>query len=200
VDTLARAAAAAPDGALARAPFRRARVLPALFAALAIPARGWCCTEAVRLPPPQRDEADATAGAAAISGVHRAFIEHCGQCHGSANTAPPNFLAGDEAQVRRGIRHCAQRIHFRLAMWERAGHEQAKTPMPPASALQARGVTPQDWRAGAALVSLQAHVRALLDREPGAAADNADALLRVDYARLRSCLPDAAGTRSTATR
>jgi hypothetical protein len=200
VDTLTGAAAADPDGALARAPFRRARVLPALFEALAIPARGWCCTETARLPPPQRDETDATASAAIISGVHRAFIEHCGQCHGSANASPPNFLAGDAAQVRRGIGHCAQRIHFRLAMWERAGHAQAKTPMPPASALQARGITVQDWRAGTALVSLKAHVRELLDREPGTAADHADALLRMDYARLRSCLPDAAGTRSTATR
>lgn len=200
VSTLARAASAEPDGPLAQAPFRRARVLPALFAAIEIPARDWCCTGTARLPPPRREETEFTAGATAMNGVNRTFVEHCGQCHRGEDTSPPNFLAGDEAQVRRGIRHCAQRIHFRLAMWERAGHEQPKTPMPPASALQARGGTPQDWRAGAPLVSLKAHVRALLDQEPGAAADHADALLHVDYARLRSCLPDDAGTRSTVTR
>ncbi len=164
--------------------FRRARLMPALLAGLGVATDAWCCLDVTSLPPPATAARMNTAAA-----PHVGFDRYCGQCHLSAERAPPNFLAGDADAVETKLRHCAPRIFVRLSMWRSESRSRAKTPMPPEVALHRFQLTENAWRDGDALADLIKSVSDRLRAETGRAPD-IDALLRGGYERLRACLPD----------
>ena len=52
----------------------------------------------------------------ATRGVLAGFHTWCAACHLSADSVPPNFLAGPAGELEARIRQCAPRIYIRLAM------------------------------------------------------------------------------------
>ncbi|NMF91314.1 hypothetical protein, partial [Aromatoleum petrolei] len=171
-DTIA-ALAATPGGPFAAGPFRREQLVTALLA-----------------PSGRRDEAPASiATAAPVRDVPRfppaasagLFQRYCSPCHQTPSSTPPNFLHGDEATVRARLTHCAARIRYRLAMWQKPPEARAKTPMPPLLALRPLGANPATWAASAELATLATYAAELAGGAPLPQPDN--------YEALPPCLP-----------
>lgn len=163
-------------------PFRRADLMRALFAELAIAPFASCCEADGGLPPIAlpRDRATTESG----SGVLSTFFRYCARCHGSADRFPPNFLHGDAQRVSANLTHCAPRLYYRLRMWRAQPGNRAKTPMPPVGFLQELNISAMRWRDGPELASLDRNVEAMLGIE-------AESVVSGDYEDLRGCLPDA---------
>ncbi len=144
------------------------------------PMRQCCATPSVTLAEDQAVEP---------SGVATAFSAACGSCHQSAERSPPNFLAGDSVRVDAALRHCAQRMYVRLAMWQLPPVARAKVPMPPPRAAL-NGSPHEQLKADPAIGPLQATVADWLRSETGKV-PAVDALLANGYENLRACLPTA---------
>jgi hypothetical protein len=179
------AALAAEDrGVLGPRAFGRAHVLPALFARLGVPAREWCCHDAAGMPPAAIEPAEPGLPDAGPAKAFAAFYPACASCHATAETTPPNFLAGPGERVAAAVRHCAPRIYVRLAMWRLPPGARDKTPMPPAiPSARADAHDPPAVAAG-----LEHAAAALVRAETGAEPD-LGRLLADGYERLRPCLP-----------
>jgi len=175
--------------------FRRARLMPALFARLGAKPDAWCCVDSVGMPLPRAARAaipDLPAGeifGSATAASHAGFHRYCGECHREADRAPPNFLLGSADEVEAKLKHCAPRIYYRLAMWHRAADARSKTPMPPEIALRRHSVDEAAWRDGGALSGFLLSINERLQSE--GSAQSGEALLRHGYESLRPCLPDA---------
>ncbi len=65
------------------------------------------------------------------------FVRKCAPCHSGPRKFPPPFLVGDAAAVKRQLAACAQRIAYRLRMWQLEPAARTRTPMPPESAVEA---------------------------------------------------------------
>ena len=129
---------------LAQRPFRRAAVMPALLQALdARTPTAWCCLDDRPLPPIQIDAPKAEQASA--NAEIQLFQHYCARCHDTQEAFPPNFLHGASAQVETQIGQCADRILFRLSMWEHAADTRAKTPMPPGYALAGMDIAETAW-------------------------------------------------------
>ena len=180
------------DG-FSNAPFRRARLLPALFAAMGLPTGGWCCIDPTDLPVARAASLGATTATEnAIAGsrtvaAHTGFDRYCGQCHLGAEKTPPNFLAGDAGVVEANLNQCAPRIFARLDMAKLAASARSKTPMPPDVALHRLGVSNDAWRDGEPLADLLEATAQRLRAETGRAPE-LESLLRDGYEALRPCL------------
>lgn len=107
---------------------------------------------APRLPAPQAEMALSTTG-----GPVGAFRRHCGQCHDTPESAPPNFLRGDAAGIEARLAQCAPRIYYRLSMWDVAEAHRGKTPMPPLAGLDGAA-----WTRSPERRQLLDHARGLL--------------------------------------
>lgn len=192
IDELARDGVAGTFDGFDALAFRRARLLPALFARLGAKPDAWCCADAAGMPPPRAARAetpDLHAGESfnsATAASHAAFHRYCGECHRGTDRAPPNFLLGSTDEVEAKLRHCAPRIYYRLSMW-RAGDARTKTPMPPEIALRRFHVPEASWRDGGALSGLMLSIDERLQAE--GSAQTGEALLRQGYESLRACLP-----------
>jgi hypothetical protein len=160
------------------APFSRERVRAAL--GLRPPLQ--CCATG-RLPP-ARDDIEAARPLAAEA---EAFVAPCARCHRTPERTPPNFLAGDDKQVRASLAQCAPRIFVRLAMWQAPETERAKVPMPPPGASHL-GVPTIQSQPDPAIAALQATAAGWLRAETGRTPDVA-AMLAGGYENLRPCLP-----------
>ena len=139
---------------------------------------------AIRLPPPQADSAAYNHG----SGIPARFRRHCGACHDTTLSHPPNFLHGDDGAVQLQLDHCAERIYYRLSMWSVPDAQRGKTPMPPLPALAAQGYQDQEWAASGDLAALRGHAESVLRRAGGVP----DQLLIRPFEGLQPCLPAAA--------
>ena len=115
------------------------------------------------------------------------FDRPCGQCHHTLDTFPPNFLAGDAARRERQLDHCAERIYYRLRMWQTPALQRGKTPMPPPGILASRGLNEQAWRQSAELAALTEDAAKRIRRQHA----SPDTVLTQAYESLRSCLPPA---------
>ena len=194
VEELARDGVAGTFDGFDRLAFRRARLMPALFARLGGKPDAWCCIDAAGMPLPRAARAgipDLPAGEtfrSPTAASHAAFHRYCGECHRGADRAPPNFLLGSADEVEAKLKHCAPRIYYRLAMWHVAGDARSKTPMPPEIALRRHSVAEAAWREGGALSGLLLSINERLQSE--ASARSGEALLRQGYESLRPCLPD----------
>ena len=136
-------------------------------------------TISIKLPP-VRTEAVVQA-----TGAHALFRTHCGQCHDSTASIPPNFLHGDDTAVNDRLDHCAERIFYRLSMWNVAEGQRGKSPMPPLAILAARGVDASSWTRSPYLAALRDDVRQRI-RAQGGQPEN---VLMRPFEQLRSCLP-----------
>jgi hypothetical protein len=172
---------------LAAKPFRRAVAMPALLGALGAEPGRWCCADDGVLPPPALERPVGEQRPAGGGEALARFYRYCAVCHDTADRAPPNFLTGVPDEVRAKLAHCAPRIFVRLSMWsvERSGR--AKTPMPPALALRAHGMSAERWRDDEALSAMLSDVAGWLKTESGAAPQLRDYLER-GYENLRPCL------------
>lgn len=110
------------------------------------------------------------------------FRRHCGACHASAAPSPPGFLAGDTAGILGNLRACAERISFRLAMWNTPAQARSRTPMPPATRLSAAAISPDEWTSSEEYLALRHYADALRDAADGD-------LLSREYDDLPPCLP-----------
>jgi hypothetical protein len=162
-------------------PIRHAALVPALFAGVGIPHHA---AAAQKYSPAQTDIAPSTGHA---SNIVTEFRAHCGLCHDTQEAFPPNFLHGEEAQVQTQLSHCAERIYYRLSMWKVDEAARERTPMPPATALQMRGISIDAWTHGTALAKLKQHAGLLL----GA---HAPGVLARPFDTLAPCLPAHGGT------
>ncbi len=173
---LARAALARHDWS--GAPFTRAR----LRATLGLPPMNACCGSGTSFP-----AADDTVAAAVVPAQATAFIAPCAACHRTADSSPPNFLAGDAQRVSASLAQCAPRMFVRLSMWQSPATSRAKVPMPPPRA--SHGGSPSIQATPDPSVSaLQATVAEWLRAESGQV-PNVAAMLARGYENLRPCLP-----------
>lgn len=171
--------------ALDSKPFRRAVLVRSLQEELDMPPLDYCCVDAEQLPPPSLENRASVESEEQLSAPARLFHRYCGICHHSPNSSPPNFLWGDAGRVERQLSQCAERIAFRLSMWQSPAQERLKTPMPPRLALPVLNVAEHEWTDHGDLAALTDHALSLL---PDGAAQTG--LLERDYATLRSCLAD----------
>lgn len=172
------AMAADSHGPLADGPFRRDALMAALLARLGrAPPRA--STLAALLPglAPATTELPAARPSAAAG----PFQRYCTPCHQTPTRSPPNFLHGPDAVVRAQLAQCAERIRFRLAMWELAPQDRPKTPMPPQQSLAALGADAARWPGSAELASLRDYATRLAGGTPMPRPDN--------YEALPPCLP-----------
>ncbi|HVR09378.1 MAG TPA: hypothetical protein VMW75_15120 [Thermoanaerobaculia bacterium] len=201
--------AAAPEhggGVFGDAPFRGAALIGALFARLGLDVPPNAAAPAAAERSPAATAAAAAAAAAAVAAAEaagltpqpasaspavRTFLRYCASCHRTADPSPPNFLAGDAGRISANLAHCAERLFFRLSMWQLAAEGRAKTPMPPASALRGLEIDPESWPRHPDLALLTGYAENVLRRQTGEA-PRLDALAARGYEGLRSCLPPAA--------
>lgn len=165
-------------------PLRRGLVLHAAAGADGMPvADRQCCLEplatavAVSEPQPLTD-ADASL---------EPFVQVCAACHRSEDPFPPNFLAGSAPQVSRGIAQCAERIQFRLAMWDQESGARSKSPMPPHHAGSLDDADLASWKSGL-LPRLRESLRAIAANHALPLPSRQVTVAR-PYTTLRRCLP-----------
>ena len=119
------------------------------------------------------------------SGSAEQFDRHCGQCHNTDERFPPNFLHGDAATLGRQLDQCAERIYYRLSMWQLPEARRGKTPMPPLAVLATRGFNADGWAHSTQLAALVDDMRHRL-RAQG---EQPESVLARPFEQLRSCLP-----------
>jgi mono/diheme cytochrome c family protein len=173
-------------------PFSRTTLIRALEASLGLTARQWCCAQPMRAERARLEtKEDLTAPRPAAGPGQpavRLLERHCATCHRTSGPFPPNFLAGEPAQVQSRIAHCAERIFVRLSMWRLHADARPKAPMPPVAALAALPVSPEDWTTSADLRAMTEHVAGILRAQTGRTPRIED-LAGVNYEELRACLP-----------
>ncbi|MFQ5983168.1 MAG: hypothetical protein ACE5KS_07325, partial [Woeseiaceae bacterium] len=152
-----------------------------------------CCDDIAGMPPARVDEGgnvlDSELQASLQNqGAVRTFYRYCATCHQTDNRFPPSFLSGDAGQVVANLTQCAERIFFRLHMWQLDGEHRPKSPMPPVSRLRSLNYAENEWRSSPELARLQRYIRRLLENEEGKSR-RAEDLLASDYEALRTCLP-----------
>ncbi len=168
----------------------RQAMMAAVFKQLGLPAQPTCCAAAQTLPAPRLEVAVLAPGArasVAVDGSLQAFFPYCAACHRTAETFPPNFLAGDSTQVAARLRQCAPRLYVRLAMADVPAEQRDKTPMPPETVLPAFATDVKGWHASPVRATLLAQVDDWLHTETGQP-PNLKQLLAGGYEALRPCL------------
>lgn len=169
-------------------PFRRVAVLKTLFGRLGIEPVSWCCLDTSGMPPVR------TAAVSAVDGADEPgrqelilFRTYCAKCHQTAESTPPNWLYGSSTQVAGNMAQCAERLFFRLSMWQLPAGNRPKSPMPPVQSLHGFNASVEDWGRGEVLESLRRYSAGLVEQQTGSAPD-LDALMSRGYEHLRQCL------------
>jgi hypothetical protein len=170
-------------------PLRRAVVTEPIFSALGDSRVTSSVTTQRNLPPPrleyQQESVEATPADLNAADAIGTLQRYCAACHDSAETFPPNFLSGNAATVASKLRHCAERIDYRLAMWAIDPAAREKSPMPPEYALHGFGLTPAQWLSGSELQRVLQYIHAL-NSKPGVSAQRNGNT----YEQLQRCLPE----------
>lgn len=204
IDTMTRATLAGTSDVLARKPFRRARVMEALYEYLQMPRLSWCCLDDHEMPPPLADAEGAALDGPSSSAdddqgtvpAITSFRRYCAKCHQGEDLSPPNFLRGSAKQVQDQVNHCAERIYVRLDMWRLPASDRPETPMPPGTALRRLNLTPERWAAHADLAVLKDYAAAVLKARDGTP-PRLDDLLSRGYDNLSDCLPSSESQAAT---
>ncbi len=186
VAELAQQARTHTSEALDDGPFRRDKVMSALFASLGLPPRAWCC-DASQGPAPGLDDAPVQVNELQAQGAEpelTSFYRFCGRCHEGSDRSPPNFLGGDTRQVAKRLRACAERVYYRLSMWGVPESAREKSPMPPMLALRTLTAAPQAWPHSGELAALTRYAAGLAEQAGGARAAQ---LLQRPYESLAPC-------------
>lgn len=170
-------------------PFRRGVILPALLTRLGVDYQP-CCADDRRLPPPRVDNiADDPVASAALAQAGeetRKFFSYCAGCHQSHDAFPPNFLYGSASQVAANLRQCAERIYFRLSMWQVTETERPKTPMPPALALDRLRLPSEQWATSPDLAAMTSYIAEVLHADGRPVPTPAQMVVK-DYETMKPC-------------
>jgi len=125
--------------------------------------------------------------------ARQAFGRYCAGCHAGPAAGleeePANFLnpaAGSRADA---IAQCAERIAFRLALWDWPEALRPKAPMPPADWLREEGIDPDQWAVGEARAVLRVYMAGLLALT-GSSSVRVEQTGSLDAERLRPCLAE----------
>lgn len=180
IEDVAADSEAGRSDAFSARPIRREAVMRALLGKLGRQLPAWCCSEDSGMPAAATDS-DPLAQTADISDALQPFYRYCAACHDTPDPSPPGFLHGDAQTVAANLDRCAERILFRLDMWQLPEDERAKTPMPPRRA----SPPPAD-----ALARMRAHAARAIKARTGREADAA-AYRAKPYETLAACRLDA---------
>jgi hypothetical protein len=167
------------------APLSRASLMRALFLALGLNERSWCCADSSDMPPAELDAVEASASAIAISGL-QPFFRYCATCHLTHEQFPPNFLSGDAVRVAENLRQCAPRMLVRLTAWGKPAEQRVKSPMPPAMFLRRVGLSTEPRMLSEELEMMRRYLEGLVARDGGSS--DVNELLRDGYEALPQCL------------
>ena len=172
----------------AKRPLRRTAVLAAIRKGLnvAAPAANECCENDDGMPAPQAEEGGTVIDQQLvnIAGSAAPFIKECSTCHQNSNGFPPNFLSGSLEQVRKQLSNCAERIWFRIHLYERPADQRSQAPMPPVAYLNSLQSNEGQWRQGPAYRSLK-EAASTIFKEKGQSPPD---LSTADYNALPPCL------------
>ena len=176
--------------ALSDKPFRRVSIMSALSKSLILPGGDWCCLDDSGMPEAALDKPgnSETVVVQAAKPELSPFYRYCSLCHRTNQPMPPNFLQGDLTQVENNISHCAERIFFRLSMWQYDESQRSKSPMPPFTALEGLGLTYERWKTSDELTQLKHYIADVLTQQTGQAPD-INAFIARGFDNLRTCLP-----------
>jgi len=123
--------------------------------------------------------------------ARQAFARNCAPCHAGEAPGlagePVNFLDPPSGTPADAVARCAERIHFRLALWDWPTSLRPKPPMPPADWLHGQGLDPEAWAAGEARAALRVYIAGLLALT-GSSAARVEQIGSLDAERLRPCL------------
>jgi hypothetical protein len=166
--------------------------MAAVLAAVGIGSSSDCCGNDTRMPPIALDRTAPEPGGAFLAHdstaqAPQAFASYCAACHATAGPFPPNFLTRKTEAGETGLAHCAERIAFRLAMWDRPAAARTKSPMPPEGWLRGAGWSPAAWRDGAPQAALRDHLASLLALA-GTSVPQVEQQGRRAYETLQPCL------------
>ncbi|GKS57374.1 hypothetical protein YTPLAS18_09010 [Nitrospira sp.] len=181
----------------ANAPFRRVSFLNALDAALHADTVRRCCLDDRHLPPPMDDvdgsahKMDTDTTMAFTEGPIGLFHRYCAACHHGEDAFPPNFLHGSAGSVEQNLRHCAERIAVRLAMWGVGASYRQEAPMPPATELLRHRVDLGTWTEQNDYRLLVQYAQQWISKPPESGR-KLDELLHRDYDALPACMPERA--------
>ena len=178
---------------LAHKPFRRAGVMPKLFEKMGMSTLIWCCLEDQNMPVAvpevhshKEDSIDPSDGER--HPAIKTFYRYCADCHHGEDQFPPNFLHGSPDQVEDNLTHCAERIFFRLGMWQIPSSERPETPMPPMGTLRRRHLSPEEWPDHAELGILKKYAADAL-QSSNVRLPQLNDFIEKGYDTLRDCLP-----------
>ena len=163
-------------------PIRGVALMDALFDKLAIDYTPAPAALKLQTESPVEAEPDTRASAFLGHSVLELLQRHCATCHRSNTQSPPGFLVGNVADVLANLRSCADRISYRLAMWQTDAVSQTKTPMPPAAYLRARSIDVEQWVNSTDYKTLRSFADGLRSASDAP-------LLATDYAALQACMP-----------
>ena len=151
------------------------------------------CCGSRPLPVPRLDTASPSTGTALDfelrhRGPMQTLERYCAACHAGNTAFPPGFLHGNADSVLGSVAQCADRIYFRLSMWQRREEDQVVPPMPPVQGLSLADTSVERWRQGESLERLIAYARQLIAEQ----GHDPDAVLANSYQATRPCLVDPA--------
>ena len=161
-----------------------------LFRFLGLEANDWCCKQTTSVSPLPAVASDVSQSVSASTIKNSPLVDtlndYCSFCHRTVDPFPPNFLTGDASLVGDKVQHCAQRMYYRLSMWQKDENRRLKTPMPPFGIIKNKVHKMSDWTEGSDYRSLLHGLRSILLEQSDVKPHE---LLQKPYSQLRSCLP-----------
>jgi mono/diheme cytochrome c family protein len=180
----------ANSGMFSRRPFSREKVMQTARGGLTgiQSAASDCCENISRMPPAQAEPetelaSDNLQQLQTVFGKSAPFVVNCAVCHRNSLGFPPNFLYGSPAEVNSQLEDCAERISYRLNLWQLDPSKRLKQAMPPLSRLSALGMTEESWKNSPALAQLRETVQSLLSAKGMTVRD----VLSTNYDSLPQC-------------
>ncbi|MBS1985300.1 MAG: hypothetical protein JST16_14120 [Bdellovibrionales bacterium] len=152
------------DLALGAGPIRRSLLLGAIYSELGL-ATPRSSADASGLPAPEVDPLPAPL-LHPVTGLDSAFLStlqsSCAMCHASPQPTPPNFLLEEGRDVAATLRGCAERLYYRLSMWDLPANQRKKTPMPP---LATTGMDEAHWKNSPELKQMKDSLQKILQEK-----------------------------------
>ncbi|MDH3691612.1 MAG: dienelactone hydrolase family protein [Gammaproteobacteria bacterium] len=171
------------DNVFSTQPFNANRIMAAIYKQLGLPDElRWIAGEKV-MPAPELDQKATPAPVLSDAEPVRLFIKNCATCHRTDAGYPPSFLSGTAQQIKATLNHCAERIQYRLSMWQLDEEQRPKTPMPPISTISSVESGIERWRDSEDLSRMLAYVTDLVGD------DVLTPPSTTNYEHTRSCLP-----------
>lgn len=158
-----------------KGPFPKRNLLAALYRA-----NGWSYGVWREKYPPLEVDTDEAVLKSIKRSSELGTFRRCASCHNNAIGVPPNFLHGELKDVRSQLAQCAERIAYRISMWEKPPGKRGKSPMPPESALE---ISHEEFAASGELRVIREYVERELKKKGTSMAK----VLEKDFSALPAC-------------